>query len=288
MRLLHTSDWHLGHTLHEHDRVHEFKSFMAWLLDTLEREHVDALLIAGDIYDAANPPIAAQQLLFGFLSDARARLPKLEIVLIAGNHDSGGRLEAPSPILESMGIRVVGAPRRQADGTTDPDSMVMPLHRSDGSVGAWCLAVPFLRPSDVPRVQDAEDAYAAGIARIYAEVLQAAKARRTPGQAIVAMGHCHLTGGRVSEASERRIVVGGAEAMSAEIFTPEIAYVALGHLHLAQSVGQRHRRYSGSPLPLSFGEIDYPHQVLIVDLDAESVADIRECRAALGTADAHP
>jgi exonuclease SbcD len=198
-------------------------------------------------------------------------------VLIAGNHDSAGRLEAPSPLLEAFGIHVVGQPFRQSDGSLDVESLVLPLRRG-GAVAAWCLAIPFLRPGDVPRVPDADDAYAAGIAALYQEALSIALARRQPGQAIVAMGHCHLVGGATSEQSERRIVIGGAEAMPASIFGAEVAYAALGHLHLAQSVGHATRRYSGSPLPLSFAEINYPHQVVIVDLEGESVSHLREIR----------
>ena len=278
MRLLHTSDWHLGQTLHGFERRFEHDRFLDWLLTTLEQEEVDALLVAGDIFDTANPPAACQRRLFEFLAATRRKLPALNIVLVAGNHDSAGRLEAPSPILDAFGITVIGQAKRLDSGTHDLDDLVVPLRHADGRVGAWCIAVPFMRPGDVPRVADAEDPYAAGIAALYADALSHALSRRTPGQAIVAMGHCHLVGGKVSEDSERRILIGGAEALPASLFGPDIAYVALGHLHLAQSVGDPTRRYSGSPLPLSFAEVGYPHQVLIVDLDAGAVRDIRELR----------
>ena len=114
-----------------------------------------------------------------------------------------------------------------------------------------------------------------GIALLYRQALQHALSLRQPGQAIVALGHCHMVGGEISQDSERRIVIGGSEALSAGIFEPAIAYAALGHLHLAQRVGkEEHLRYCGSPLPLSFAEIGYPHQVLRVDLDGEAVTDI--------------
>ena len=135
--------------------------------------------------------------------------------------------------------------------------------------------IPFLRPGDVPRVETEGDAYMEGIAELYRQTLELALASRQPGQAILALGHCHMAGGEVSAESERRIVIGGAEALSASIFDPAIAYVALGHLHRAQRVGkQEHLRYCGSPLPLSFAEIDYTHQILRVDLDGESVQSI--------------
>jgi exonuclease SbcD len=274
MRFLHSSDWHLGQTLHHFDRHYEHDRFLDWLLETLVAEQVDALLVAGDVFDNANPAPSCQRRLFEFLATLRRRLPDLSIVLIAGNHDSAGRLEAPSPLLDAFGIHVVGQPARREDGSLDLAPLVLPL-QCRGETAAWCLAVPFLRPGDVPRVAAAEDAYSAGIASLYREALALALAHRRPGQAIVAMGHCHLAGGATSEQSERRIVIGGAEAMPASIFGPEIAYVALGHLHLAQTVAHPTRRYSGSPLPLSFAEIDYPHQVVLVDLDGETVSAIR-------------
>jgi exonuclease SbcD len=278
VRILHTSDWHLGQTLHSFDRDFEHERFLAWLLTTLAREAVDALLVAGDIFDSANPSASCQRRLFEFLAAARRAQPELDIVLVAGNHDSPGRLEAPSPLLAAFGVKVVGQPLRQSDGSIDLQRLVVPLSGRDGAVAAWCLALPFLRPGDVPRVDTPGDAYAAGIAQLYREVLAVALEQRQPGQAIIATGHCHMVGGKLSEQSERRIVIGGAEALPADLFDPAIAYAALGHLHLAQQVGHAHHRYSGSPLPLSFAEIDYPHQVLVLDLVGEVVGEIRALR----------
>jgi len=273
MRLLHTSDWHLGQTLHTFERSYEHQCFLDWLLDTLVSEDIDALLIAGDIFDNSNPSAAAQRQLYRFLQQARVRCPALDIVVIAGNHDSPGRLEAPGPLLEAHGTVVVGNVARKDDGDIDLDRLLVPLHGKDGTVQAWVLAVPFLRPGDVPRVPVAEDGstvdpYLHGITHLYRQAHALAQSRRQPGQAIVAMGHCHMVDGQSSLESERRIVIGGTEALPAAMFDDAIAYAALGHLHLAQRVGkQDHLRYSGSPLPLSFAEVGYTHQVVRVDLD---------------------
>ncbi len=276
MRLLHTSDWHLGQTLHDFDRSYEHQRFLDWLLDTIDAERPDALLVAGDLFDTANPSAAAQRQLYRFLTAARERAPRLSIVLVAGNHDSPGRLEAPAPFLELFEATVIGHVPRKADQSIDVERLVVPLRDAAGKVGAWCLAIPFLRPSDVPRVEGADDPYQAGVAELYRQALAVALARRAPGEAIVAMGHCHMVGCEVSELSERRIVVGGAEALPTRLFDASVAYAALGHLHLAQSVGgAAHVRYCGSPLPLSFAELNYPHQVVCVDLDGERAADIR-------------
>jgi exonuclease SbcD len=282
MRLLHTSDWHLGQTLHNFDRTYEHQRFLDWLLETIVAEQADALLIAGDIFDNSNPSAASQRQLYRFLQQARAKSPQLDIVVIAGNHDSPGRLEAPGPLLEAHGTRVVGHVVRNSDGEIDLERMVVPLTGGDGAVKAWCVAVPFLRPGDVPRVAIEEtedgnpvDAYLSGIALLYQQAYELARSRCTNGEAILAMGHCHMVGGDSSPDSERRILIGGTEALPATMFDPSIAYAALGHLHLAQKVGkQEHLRYSGSPLPLSFAEIGYQHQVLRIDLDGDKAREI--------------
>lgn len=275
MKLLHTSDWHLGQSLNQFERGFEHTRFLAWLLETLQAEQVDVLLIAGDVFDNTNPSAASQAQLYRFLTDARARMPHLTIVMTAGNHDSPGRLEAPSPFLSLLQAHVVGYVQG-SDAGIDLARLVLPLKNRAGEVAAWCIAMPFLRQSDLPRVAGATDTYAAGIAALYAQAYEFACLQRTPGQAIIAMGHCHTMGGQVSEESERRIVIGGAEALPAGVFDAGIAYVALGHLHLAQKVGgDATRRYCGSPLPLSFSEVDYPHQVVLVTLDGDTVADTR-------------
>jgi exonuclease SbcD len=276
MRLLHTSDWHLGQSLHNFERHHEHQRFLDWLLDTLAAEQADALLIAGDIFDNANPSSASQKQLYRFLQQARERVPHLNLIVIAGNHDSPSRLEAPGPLLEAHGTRVVGTVQRDADGAIDLEQLVLPLTGRGGAVEAWCLAVPFLRPGDVPRIEDtAADPYLAGIALLYRQALELALARRQDGQAILAMGHCHMVDGQMSNDSERRIVIGGTEMLPAGIFDPAIVYAALGHLHLAQSVGkQQHIRYCGSPIPLSFAEVGYQHQVLRIDIDGAAVREI--------------
>lgn len=280
MKLIHTSDWHLGQTLHGFDRQWEHQRFLDWLADTMEAEQADALLVSGDIFDSANPPVAAQRQLYRFLAGARQRLPRLAVILTAGNHDSPARLEAPAAVLEPVGATVVGQVPHSADGI-ELDRLLVPLPDRSGSIAAWCMAIPFLRPADLPPLPDDAqgDAYLGGVTLLHRLVLERALERRRPGQAIVAMDHCHMSGGQVSHDSERQLVIGGAEALPATIFGPAIAYAALGHLHLAQRVGGADRvRYSGSPLPMSFAEIAYPHQVLVVELEGESLARVRPIR----------
>ena len=216
MKLLHTSDWHLGQSLNQFERSYEHAQFLAWLLDTLESEQIDVLLIAGDVFDNANPSAAAQGQLYQFLTQARQRVPHLGIVMTAGNHDSPARMEVPAPFLAMLDAHAVGHTGRAGDGV-DLAKLVIPLKDATGAIQAWCIAMPFLRPSDLPRIE-AEDPYLAGIADLYAQAYAWADAQRSPGQAIIALGHCHITGGQVSSESERRIVIGGSESLHVSIF----------------------------------------------------------------------
>jgi len=279
LKVLHTSDWHLGQTLRGFDRAYEHQCFLDWLVLQIRTLDIDALLVSGDIFDNANPSSLAQKQLYRFLHAAREAAPALRIVLIAGNHDSAGRLEAPAPLLEVFETTVIGQTRRTPSGDIDLESLLVPLPDRQGRVDAWCLAVPFLRPGDVPRIETGDDPYLAGMAAVYRQGFELALSRREPGQALLALGHCHMAGGDVSKESERRIVIGGAEMLSAAIFDERLAYVALGHLHRPQAVSGKARiRYSGSPLPMSFAEIDYPHQVVLIELDGESAKTIEPLR----------
>lgn len=269
MRLLHTSDWHLGQEFHGFTREHEHQAFLDWLEDALEEHAVNALVVAGDIYDSQNPPISAQRQLYRFLSRARRRLPDLDVVLVGGNHDSAGRLEAPRPLLEEFGVHVVGSLPRIA-GRPDIDRLTIPLHNRHGEVAALCAAVPFLRLPDLPAMpaDTPEDALVWGVRQVYVEVLNGVAARLAGGQSLIATGHCYMTGCALSDLSERRILGGNQHALPDDIFGDRVAYAALGHLHKAQRVGGRETvRYCGSPLPLSVTEHAYRHQVLLVDLD---------------------
>ncbi len=280
LKLIHTADWHLGQTFHGQERHAEHRAFLDWLLDTLVTREADALLVAGDVFDVVNPSLRAQELLYDFIVAAHERLPMLDIVLIAGNHDSGNRIELPAPLMRRLRTHALGRVSWLDDGTLDAEHLLVPLTDAAGETCAWCLALPFLRPAEVTGHSLAVDGnegeprndYVAGISRVHEQLIEAARKRRSPGQALVAMSHAHLHGAAVSEASERPIVIGGEESISAGLFPSDIAYVALGHLHRAQQVGEARIRYSGSPLPLDFSEVAYPHQVVEAVLEGETLA----------------
>ncbi|MCC7397876.1 MAG: exonuclease SbcCD subunit D C-terminal domain-containing protein [Planctomycetes bacterium] len=310
MRILHTADWHLGHTLRDHSRVVEHAAFLRWLVQTIVDREVDALLIAGDVFDAANPPPAAWRMWFEFLGELKRARPQVQVVVIAGNHDSAARLEAPRELLSAFDVRVIGALRRGDDGRLVVQELLVPLGGEAGRPAAWCVAIPFLRASDVMALSVAKDervdaavatpggddcvlpeavavveARAAadpvldGMRALHDEVFAAARARRRPGQALVAMAHGYLVGGAISELSERKVLGGNQHALPLDLFPDDCDYVALGHLHRPQQLaGREHVRYSGSPLPLSMPERLHPHHVVFADFAAGALAKVWSLR----------
>jgi exonuclease SbcD len=261
MKFIHTADWHLGQTFFEYDRKAEHLCFLEWLKDLICERKAEALLVAGDIYDCPNPSAESQRIFYTFLKEITTLRPQLQIVMIAGNHDSAARLEAPNPLLEIMNVTVRGMVRKNGDGTIDRQRLIVPLMQNDKTV-AWCLAVPYLHQGDYP---DAES-YMQGVEKMYESLYALVPDKSKP---VIAMGHLHVTGAAVSENDRsERIVIGGLECVSPESFAGGIAYVALGHLHRAQQVnGQNHIRYAGAPLPMSFAEKNYRQGVMLVTID---------------------
>lgn len=260
LTLIHTSDWHLGHELSGHARDAEHDAFLAWLLDQLDEQDADVLLVTGDVYDVANPPVSATRRLYGFLNQAAARRPSLHVVILGGNHDSAARIDLPAALLGTGRARFAGAfPRRanpDGQGTLpDIEAALIPLTGKSGETEAWLATVPFCRPGDLG---------AETLPSLYEAVATAGTAR-SDGLPLILTGHLHVAGGEESELSERRIVVGGEEAQAAALFDGRAAYVALGHLHRAQDIpGQTRIRYAGSPFPLSATERDYRHSISVV------------------------
>jgi exonuclease SbcD len=265
-RLLHTSDWHLGHTLHDWSREREHQAFLKWLLDAIESEGPDALLIAGDVFETSNPSAAALEQWFTFLGDCARRFPLLHVIAIGGNHDSASRLDAPNPLLAHSRLRVVGglAGRSLAD-------CVVPVEGKAGRL--WVCAVPFVRAQDATSSLDDP---LAKVRTVYGQVFAEVRARRAAHEPVVAMGHLYMVGGEVSELSERRVFGGNQHALPVDVFPDDVAYVALGHLHKAQRVGGLERvRYSGSPLPLSMSEATYRHQIVRVDFEDGELREVK-------------
>lgn len=262
IRLLHTADWHLGATLQGWSRETEHRAALRQLVVLARERAVDAVIVAGDVFDSLNPSADAQRLLYDTLRDLRSACPHARIALVAGNHDPAARLEAPRALFEMADVVSIGAFARR-DGAFDAGAHLSPIHDAAGRIGAHLLALPYPRAADLPV---AWEGAVGAVREAYREAVESA--RREIGMApLVVTGHLHVAGGLESEGSERRIFVGGEHAVPSDVFSTDIAYVALGHLHRPQSVGRDTIRYSGSLIPMSKTEIDYPHGVSIVDID---------------------
>lgn len=256
MKLIHTADWHLGQTFFEYERKGEHIQFLAWLKERVEANNLDLLLIAGDVFDSPNPSAESQRLYYTFLKEITAINPSLQIIIIAGNHDSAARLEAPNPLLESMNITVRGVVKRNSDGEIDYNNLIVPI-----SGGGYCLAVPYLRQGDYPN----SETYAEGVQKMYQTLIELIP---NDGKPIIAMGHLQATGSEISETDRsERTTIGGLEAISPTAFDNRVCYTALGHLHRAQKVsGRENVRYAGAPLPMSFAEKNYKQGATLVTI----------------------
>lgn len=277
LTLLHTSDWHLGRRLYGKPRYDEFKQFLDWQLQTLREQKVDVLLIAGDIFDTTAPSNQAQNLYYDFLSQV-CHTDCRHVIIVAGNHDSASFLEAPKQLLKAFNIHIIGSM------TDTPTDEVITLSDKAGQPELIVMAVPYLRDRDVrtvghgERLDDKERKLAQGIKAHYAQIADIAIAQQAQLQAkykrtipIVATGHLFTVGGQTMEGDGvRDLYVGSLGSIGAEIFHPQIDYVALGHLHIPQVVGgQPHIRYAGSPIAMGFGESRQQKQVHLLRFDAK-------------------
>lgn len=273
MRILHTADWHIGQYFFGYDRKEEHAYFFDWLKERIKEQQVDVLLVAGDVFDSPNPSAESQKIYYRFLREVTADDPNLQIVIIAGNHDSAGRLEAPNPLLEEMNVHVKGMVRKTEDGGIDCQQLFVPLSK-DEEVKAWCIAVPYLRQGDYPNA----DSYSKGISALYDQLyseLQQVKEKDLP---VIVMGHLQATGSEISENDRsERTIIGGLECISPEVFDKkDIVYTALGHLHKAQRVsGRENVRYAGSPLPMSFSEKHYKQGANLIEIENNQLKNIK-------------
>lgn len=272
MRILHTSDWHLGQNFMGKSREEEHHAFLAWLQETIEKESVDVLIVAGDIFDTGTPANYALELYYDFLKELTASSCS-NIIITAGNHDSIATLKAPKQLLKALNVHVI------TSGDEDEDELVA-IYDKEALQGIIC-AVPFLHDRVVRKaqsgqtMQDKETSLNEGIKEHYNEVFEQAKRLRGDlNVPIVATGHLTTVGSRSSE-SERDIYIGGTIDIGGDFLGKEFDYVALGHLHINQTVGSEHVRYSGSPIPLSFSESKTQKKVNIVTF-TDNVLDVQE------------
>lgn len=270
MRIIHTSDWHLGQFFINKSRLQEHKQFIDWLLQQVVEHEVDAVIIAGDIFDTGAPPSYARELYNQFVIGMN-KLGR-QLVILAGNHDSVSTLNESKQILAQLNTQVISA------AADDLSTQVLQLKNKEGDIGAIVCAIPYLRPRDIMQSQAGESgqqkqqALGQAISQHYKEVFQLAQMQRDELDQpvpIIATGHLTAMGVTTSE-SVRDIYIGNLEAFPAKDF-PAADYIALGHIHRPQRVAKTdYIRYCGSPIPLSFDELGADptktvKQVLLVD-----------------------
>ena len=273
MKVLHTSDWHLGRSLYGQKRYGEFAQFLDWLSDTLQHEQIDTLLVAGDVFDTSAPSNRAQSLYYQFLCRVAASSCR-HIIVIAGNHDSPTFLDAPKDLLRSLDVHVIGATTEQRGDE------VLLLKDAEGKPELIVCAVPYLRDRDIRQVEagesidDKDRNLLEGIRRHYEDVVALAESQRMAlgrNIPIIAMGHLFTAGGQTIDGDGvRELYVGSLAHVKATIFPPCIDYVALGHLHVPQKINDAdNMRYSGSPLAMGFGEATQQKSVCRVDFNQQ-------------------
>lgn len=266
MKILHTADWHLGKKLHKHELSKDHQLFLDWLINFIQEQNIDLLLISGDVFDLANPPIEARAMYYWFLRQMIQL--KCKIIITGGNHDSAQMLDAPKDILNLLDITVVG-------GATNPiENEVIVLEN------LVVCAVPYLRDADLRQAIEGESGASRvenvrlGIKKHYdtlAEICQ----ERYPNLPKIAMGHLYAHGVSTSE-SEREIQIGNEAGIDSDCFSQTFDYVALGHIHRPQIIGGNERiRYSGSPIPLSFSEKNDQKIVLFLEVSDNKIQEIK-------------
>ncbi|GAM70149.1 exonuclease sbcD [Vibrio sp. JCM 19236] len=271
MRILHTSDWHLGQIFFNKNRRSEHQAFLNWLLNTAKENDVNAIIVAGDIFDTSTPPSYARELYNQFVVEANKL--DCQLILLGGNHDSVSVLNESKNLLKYLRADVV------ANASGEDKDQVVSILDSDGQVGALVCAIPFIRPQDVmssqsgvkatEKQQQLGEAIKAHYHKLYHEAqfqqaeLESQLGKKVP---IIATGHLTALGVTQSE-SVRDIYIGTLEGFASDAFPPA-DYIALGHIHRPQIVGKKENiRYSGSPIPLSFDELKSNKQVVMVEFE---------------------
>jgi exonuclease SbcD len=274
MKILHTSDWHLGRALYGHKRYDEFEAFLNWLTAFIESEDIDLLLVAGDVFDNSTPSNYAQELYYRFLCRV-ATSPRRHIVVTAGNHDSPSFLNAPRELLKFLNIHVVGC------ASESPEDEVIVICGPDHEPLLIVCAIPYLRDRDIrtaeagESLEDKERKIIDGIKAHYRRVYETAEEKRSALKKtvpIVAMGHLYTAGGQTVDGDGvRELYIGSLLNVGTDVFPESIDYLALGHLHIPQKVGgSDFIRYSGSPLPIGFGEADQEKTVILITFSGEA------------------
>ena len=273
MKIVHTADWHIGKILHRHDLTDDITIFFDWLLGFLKDEKADVLLVSGDIFDLANPSNRDTALYFKTL--LRLSELNIKVIITGGNHDSISLLEAPSGLLQTLNIHVLGGAK------DDISNEIIPCQYPDGSIGCDILAVPFLRDKDLraslpaDQLMDKTKTTEAGIRHHYERLVDLAKSTYGDDVPLIAMGHLFIKGAVTSD-SEREVHIGSLDGLALDVIPKGIDYMALGHIHKPQKVHNlKHVRYCGSPIFLDFSERNYEKRVILVNVKQKNDVEIK-------------
>lgn len=281
MKIIHTSDWHIGQTLYQYSRDEEHKYFFNKLKDIILEERPDALVVSGDIFHSATPTVLSQRLYYHTLVELSRLYDDLQIIVTAGNHDSPSRLEAPRELWEAFNVKVIGNLDfyKEADEnglTYDASKIQIPIKRN-GEIVGWVLAVPFLNAGNYPSLEE-NDGYSNRVFSFYNNLKYNLKLnlQYSDNHSVIAMGHFMISGANSNVYNK---MIGGLESVDVESVTQlkDIDYWALGHVHRPQDLSEN-MRYSGSPFALTFNE-DYPHSVSVVTIENHNLdVKIREIK----------
>ncbi|HEK0317301.1 exonuclease subunit SbcD [Proteus mirabilis] len=274
MRIIHTSDWHLGQYFFTKTRAQEHQQFLDWLLAQIREQQVDAVIVAGDIFDTGSPPSYARELYNRFV--VAIRDTQCQLIILGGNHDSVATLNESKSLLACLNTTVI------ANVHTETPQAPIILYQKNHTPGALLCAIPYLRPRDMINSKsgqsgaDKQGALKEAIADYYQRQYQAAldlRKQLNVNIPIIATGHLTTIGASVSD-SVREIYIGTLEAFNATLFPP-FDYIALGHIHRPQRVNKSgHIRYSGSPIPLSFDESAQQKSVCLIDFEQDKLAEM--------------
>lgn len=274
MRIIHTSDWHLGQHFFTKSRAAEHQAFLHWLIQQIEENQIDALIVAGDIFDTGSPPSYARELYNRFVVELQPT--GCQLVVLGGNHDSVSTLNESRDLLSCLNTTVISSASSQLE------QQVIILKDRQHQPAAVLCAIPFLRPRDLVTSQAGESggqkqlALQEAIAAHYQALYQHAVELRTELDLplpIIATGHLTTVGVATSD-SVRDIYIGTLDAFPAQAFPPA-DYIALGHIHRAQQVAKtEHIRYSGSPIALSFDELNKEKSVYLVEFSQQSLSSV--------------
>lgn len=276
LRILHTSDWHLGAVLESAPRYEEQSRFLDWLLEHLDSSRIDLLIIAGDVFQYAQPSTDAQRMYYRFLARVGTETHVRQVLVIGGNHDSPSRLDAPREVLEVLNVQVVGGFHRMGEDLT---RYLCPVRGENGGVEAVVAAVPFVhefrlgvRTSDRSAAEITRDFHTA-FRGLYSELADYAEAT-FPGAPLLATGHLACSGTQPGDYQSQIHQIGTIGALSGDIFDARFRYVALGHIHRMFPIKGSSAFYCGTPVPMTLGEARTPRYVLQVTLDTVSPPEV--------------